>query len=253
MSFGNGRTHYFHADATAIGGHIEKPIVKNVPVQSPVSLAPVGGVTDGNGPRFEFENVVSAEATRTRVEGHFLSDLATTRMTSQVDQLIVLNRVRAGQLLAYISSEHPGKDPHVPRVDFGRTSITNLRVDDADIEVLLDLNLLNGKNGAGNGFPKKPHVQDKKLWDKVDQKFNEKNGHLRCSLVKKVNIKGKFPGRLIRPNILEIPDFGRIHLAELIVSYHSYQLIMMRFELGCPTSGALSASAGKVNGSGGGG
>ena len=251
MSFGNGRTHYFHADATAIGGHIEKPFVKNVPVQSPVSLAPVGGVTDGNGPRFEFENVVSVEATRTRVEGHMLGGLATTRMIAQVDQLNVLDRVRAGQLLAYISTEHPGKDPHVPRVNFGRTSITNLRVDDAQLEVILDLNLLNCGNGNGKGFPKKPHVQDKKLWKRVDQKFNEKNGHLQCSLVKKINVvQGKLPGKLVRPNILEIPDFGRVHLAELIVSYHSFQLIMLRFELGCPTVGAMSASAGKVNGGG---
>ena len=125
--------------------------------------------------------------------------------------------------------------------------------DDAQLEVILDLNLLNGGIGNGKGFPKKPHVQDQKLWKRVGQKFNEKNGHLECSLVKKVNIEGKFPGKLIRPNILEIPDFGRVHLAELIVSYHSFQLIMMRFELGCPTVGAMSASAGKVNGSGGGG
>lgn len=250
MSFGNGRTHYFHADATAIGGRIERPYVKNVPVQAPVSLAPTGGETDGSGPKFLFEEIISAEATRTRVEGHFLSGLATTRMTSLVAGLNVLDRVRAGQLLAYISAEHPGEDPNVPRISFGKTNITNLQVDDSTLEVVLDLDLLNGANGKG--FPKKPHVQDKALWNKVGQQYDEKNGVLLCSLVRKINVvKGKLRGKVIRPNIIEIPDFGRVHLAELLVSYHSFQLIMMRFELGCPTKGALSASAGKVNGGGG--
>jgi hypothetical protein len=250
MSFGNGRTHYFHADATAIGGQIERPFVKNVPVQAPVSLAPAGGETDGSGSKFSFEEVVSADATRTHVEGHFLSGLATTRMTALVEGLNVLDRVRASQLLAYISAEHPGEDPDVPRVTFGKTRITDLRVDDSTLEVILDLDLLNG--GNGKGFPKKPHVEDKALWNKVGQQYDEKNGILVCSLVKKINVvKGKLRGKLIRPNIIEITDFGRVHLAELLVSYHSFQLIMMRFELGCPTKGALSASAGKVNGGGG--
>lgn len=251
MSFGNGRTHYFHADATGIGGYIQRPFVKNIPVQAANSLAPSGGANDASSANFQFEKIVSAGSTHTRVEGNFLGGMPVTRMQSVVEDLDVLNRVRAGELVAYIATEHPGKDPDVPRVDFGRTSITNLRVDDSALEVILDLDLLN--NGNGKDFPKKPHVQDKELWNKVGQKFNEKRGHLQCSLVKKVNIEGKFPGKLVRPNILEIPNFGRVHLAELVVSYHSFQLIMMRFELGCPTVGAMSASAGKVNGSGGGG
>lgn len=251
MSFGNGRTHYFHADATAIGGQIQRPVVKNVPTQAPVSLAPAGGETDATGaPSFEFEEIISADSSRTRVEGNIQSGLATTRMKSQVRGLNVLERVRADQLLAFIEAVHPGKPPDVPRIEFGGTSITNLRVDDSTLEVSLDLDLLNC--GNGKGFPDKPHVQNKALWEKVAQKYDEKNAHLVCTLVKKIRvIKGKFPGKVIRPNILEIPDFGRVHLAELLVSYHSFQLIMMRFELGCPTTGALSVSSGKVNGGGG--
>ena len=38
MSFRNERIHFFHANATAIGGHINKPVAKIIPVQSPTSL-----------------------------------------------------------------------------------------------------------------------------------------------------------------------------------------------------------------------
>jgi len=249
MSLRNGRIHYFHADATALGGHIERPFVRNIPVQSPTSLAPVGGETDAASSDFKFEGIVSASATSTRVEGSFLNGLPTTRMAAIVEDLNVLDTVRAQQVLAYISSEHPGEEPDVPRIDFGKTGITNLRVGDSVLTVHLDLKLL--KNGNGDHFPKRPPVYDKKLWKRAGQPFDEDKGFLVCSLVDKIEvIRGKLPGKLVEPNILEIPNFGRLHLAEFLVDGQSYQLIMMRFELGCPTVGAVTVSSGKVNGGG---
>lgn len=247
MSFRNGRTHIFHADATALGGHIERPFVKDIPVQAPTSLAPAGGTTEIHTSEFKFDDVLSARATHTRVEGHFLHGLATTRMTAMVEDLNVLDRVRTEELVAYISTEHPGQEPDVPRVDFGKTRIVNLRVDDAVLKVHLNLKLLN--NGNGDRFPEQAPVFDRGFWKKVGQEFDEKKGFLPCTLVDKIEVtQGKLPGKLVPPNIIEITDFGRVHLAELLIRCHSYQLIMMRFELGCPTQGAASASSGKVNG-----
>lgn len=247
MSLRNGRIHFFHADATALGGQLERPFAKNIPVQCPISLTPVGGEAESANPAFQFLDVLSAKATRTRVEGNFLGGLATTRMTSVVEGLNVLNTVRAEQTVAYISSEHPGEDPHVPRISFGRTSITDLHIGNALLKVQLDLDLLN--NGNGKGFPDTHHVHDKSLWKRIGQRFDER-GFLKCSLVKKIDVKGKLPGKQVAPNVFEIPDFGRVHLAELIVRHGSYQLVMLRFELGCTNQGILTASVGKVNGGG---
>jgi hypothetical protein len=248
MSLRNGRTHFFHADATALGGQLERPFAKNIPVQSPTSLPPVGGEAEAANPSFEFLDVLSAKATRARVEGNFLGGLATTRMTSVVEGLNVLNTVRAEQLVAYISSEHPGQEPNVPRISFGRTSITDLRIGDSVLKVQLDLDLLN--NGNGKRFPDTHHVWDKNLWKRIGKRFEER-GFLKCSLVKKIEVKGRLPGKQVAPNVFEIPDFGRLHVAELLVRHGSYQLVMLRFELGCANQGTLSASAGKVNGGGG--
>ena len=247
MSLRNGRTHYFHADATAIGGYIDRPFVMNIPVQAANSLSPSGGANDASSANFDFQNIISARATRTRVEGHFINGLATTRMTAVVDELNVLNRVRADEVVAYIATEHPGEDPDVPRVDFGRTRIRDLRVDDSVLEVQLDLDLLN--NGNGHGFPETAPVYQKKFWKKVGQSFDEDRGFLQCSLVKKINVtRGKFPGKFVAPNVFEIQGFGRVHVAELLLTGDSYELIMLRFELGCPTQGSTTASSGKVNG-----
>jgi hypothetical protein len=250
MSLRNVRTHYFHADATAIGGRLERPFIKNIPVQAPTSLPPVGGEAEAHTANFEFEEIISARATRTRVEGNFLTGLPTTRAASVVEDLNVLNFLRADRLVAYISTEHPRKEPDVPKVNFGRTSITNLRVNDSVLKVSLNLDLL-GRRDDGD-FPTEPPVFNRGLWNKFGQLYDEKRGFLQCSLVERIEVTGaELPGKFVAPNILEIPNFGRVHIAELLVHRDSYQLIMLRLELGCPTQASISVGVNNVNGGGG--
>ena len=244
------RTHYFHANASAIGGVIERPFVKNIPVQSPTSLSPSGGADEAATTNFQFEQIMSARATRSRVEGSYLAGLPVTRALAAVEDLNVLDTIRADELVAYISIEHPGEEPDVPRVDVSRTAINGLRVGEAILRVHLNLKFLN--DGNGKRFPKRPYLQEKWVWKRADQKFDPEKGFLACTLVEKIEIvRGKLSGKIVGTNIIEIPNIGRIHLAEFLVSGNSYELIMMRMELGCPVAGNSSASATKVNGTGG--
>jgi hypothetical protein len=243
------RTHYFHANATAIGGYIERPFKKDIPVQSPTALSPSGGSDEASTSNFQFEKIMSAKMTRTRVEGHYAGAYPTTRAAAIVEDLNVLDVIRVDELLAYISSTHPGEDPDVPKIDLSRTAINGLRVGDTMLRVHLDLDRLT--IDKGKDFPKKPHLFDKNVWDRAGKKkeFDPDKGVLQCSLVEEIEvIRGKRPD--IEGNVITIPDIGRVHLAELLVSGNSYELIMMRLELGCPTVGSSSASATKVNGGG---
>jgi hypothetical protein len=244
------RTHYFHANATAIGGYLEKPLAKIIPVQSSTSLSPSGGADDASTSNFQFEHVMTASATRSRVEGNYIGGLPTTRALAVVKDLNVLGVIHADELIAYISSEHPGEEPDVPIVKFGITAINGLRIGDAILKVHLDTTLLDFSNGKR--FPKRPHLYEKALWKRADKKYDPDKGFLPCTLVRKIEvIHGKLAGKIVGTNIIEIPDIGRIHLAELLLSCNSYELIMMRMELGCPNVGQSSASATKVNGGGG--
>ena len=244
------RTHYFHANANAIGGLIERPFAKNIPVQSPTSLSPSGGADEAATSNFQFEQIISARSTRSRVEGSFIDGLPTTRAMATVEGLNVLDTIRADELVAYISSVHPAQYPDVPRIDLSRTVISGLRVGEAILRVHLDLGVLN--NGDGKRFPKRPYLFEKSLWKKADKKFDPDKGALVCTLVEKVEIvRGKLSGKIVDTNIIEIPNIGRVHLAEFLVSGNSYELIMMRLELGCPVQGNSSASATQVNGTGG--
>jgi hypothetical protein len=244
------RTHYFHANASAIGGFIERPFVENIPVQSPTSLSPSGGADEATTANFQFEQIISARSTRSRVEGNFVNGLPTTRAMATVEGLNVLDTIRADELVAYISTEHPAQDPDVPRVDLSRTAINGLRIGEAILRVHLDLGLLN--DGNGKRFPKRSYLLEKSLWKRADKKFEPEKGALVSTLVEKIEVvRGKLAAKIVDTNIIEIANIGRMHLAEFIVSCTSYELIMMRLELGCPVVGNSSASSTHVNGGGG--
>jgi hypothetical protein len=72
-------------------------------------------------------------------------------------------------------------------------------------------------------------------------------GVIVCSLVS--DIRGQFPGRAFG-HVLEIPDFGKVYLAELVLDRNTFRVIMMRIELGCSTTGFLSAGAVAFEGKG---
>jgi hypothetical protein len=255
MSFDdNRRIHYFHSEGTAIGGYIFDPPVGDIPVQAPATLSPAGGLYAADNPKFEFGKIISARRTSSVVKGHMSKDIATTSMRAEVEDLCVVERVQAEKVVAYISTTHSGKGLDVPSVDFSgtdiTTDITGLQVDDALLEVVLDLNLLKSANGGGP--PMRP-VDDKALQQRPGAKYNAGRGFLKCSLAKEIRVvRGKLKGEIIPPNVLKIIELGTIHVAELLLTGDSYELIMLRFALGCPTKGDVTVSAGKVNGQGGG-
>jgi hypothetical protein len=249
MSTHNKAIHYYHADATALGGTILRPVQENIAVQSPISLPPVGGFATVQAGDFRLHNIISAKATHSQVSGSVNPESGNpaTMMTSVVEGLNVLNILTADRVVAQISAEHP-KNGGYPRVLFLGTQIENLRVAGQRLDVILDVDIFS--HHEANRFPKGPAMRDKKFLGKVRKKCDDNKGVVLCSLVK--DIKGQFPGKR-HANVLEIPEFGSVYLAELLIHCHSYQLIMMRMELGCPTQASLSAGSGKVNGSGGGG
>ena len=83
-----------------------------------------------------------------------------------------------------------------------------------------------------------------------------------CSLVENVEIKDisvkAADGKSIQipppaksfGHVIHIPDFGNISLAELRVNHNSYNLTMIRLEMGCLAAGSASIGTCNVNGKG---
>ena len=73
----------------------------------------------------------------------------------------------------------------------------------------------------------------------------EKDGFSLCSLVDGVG--GEIPGRSFG-HVIDIPDFGRIFLGEVLVHPRSVQICMVRAELGCSTHGKVGVGTASVRG-----
>ena len=270
----NNRVHYYHADASALGGSLERPLEQIIPLQAPLSLSPAGGYGSARSENFRLEGVLSYRSASTQVSGALSRKESggwITLVTSVVEGLNVLDVVTADRLTAQISTEHPlvGNNP---KVTFLGTSFENLKIAGCPVDVTLDLNICDQNGG---GYPAQPCVSNKRFLDKVkeqyqrindtndledwvkersipdwikeryDPKLVAKSGSVLCSIVKETD--GEFPGRPFG-NVFEVPEFGRVFLGELLVDCQSYQLTMVRLEMGCVGQGNVAAAVAKGNG-----
>ncbi len=266
---------YYHADASSIGGFIEKPLQEMVPSQASASLPSVGGYTTARAEGFNFKEIVSCRSAYTRVSGRTIEDGGrwSTLATSVVEGLNILEIVTADRIVAQLSVEHPSNGGPA-QVSFAGSHFEGLRVGGQDVRPALSPNLLGIEAGEDNkqtriAWPNLLQTgqaqaraivrsiaesPDRSGYDWALQRYgwmdskrdSQKDGCVLCSLVD--GVEGTVPGSTIG-HFVEIPDFGRIFLGEIVVFPSSIQLAMVRAELGCNVHGALSASVISINGS----
>jgi hypothetical protein len=273
------RFHYYHADGSAFGATLETPISAIVPVQAPISLPVVGGYASSKVENFNYEGIFSFKSASTNVAGTVSTKNGgwVTMVTSAVQGLNILDIVTADQVVTKIMTEHPRdpRDGYDPKVSFVGSRIENLRIGGDTVKVTLDLNMCD--QGDADKYPGKRCLEDKKFLAAAEQqckRMNDKKsfpdwvkertipewvaeryqwdnakrgrrGVVLCSLVKELS--GEFPGRP-HGHVLDIPEFGKIFLAELLVDCNSFRLVMMRLELGCGTKGGGGIGGGNIEG-----
>jgi hypothetical protein len=224
-----------------------------------------------------------------------------TLSTSVIEGLNVFEVITADRVVAQVSTEHAMKNGHVPKVTFLGTRFENLRVGGYPVKVELDLAICGDK-------PKEdqPYLQDRGFLDRVQRQLEdiagakglpadlekkydakiayindlkkhsngrskgERNGYpkLECSLVKSIG-PIPIPGVKTFGNIIFIPDFGTVSLAEVEVGIAPYDgssgraeggsqqkpdtsnyftLHMLNMHLGCIGGGTVTGGSVSANG-----
>jgi hypothetical protein len=267
------RVHYYHADACAYGGYFQNPNQQIIVPQAPMSLSPSGGSGSASAANFKLGSLMSYTSASTSVSGQEEDAGYVTTVTSVVEGLNVLGILTADRLSAQMSTVHP-LDGDCPTISFEGTEIDNLQVQGNLIDVTLDLDICD--QGSGSGFPSGPCVSDSGFLERVaaqyanmndaaalpawatsksipswiSQRYNAANNEdeysaVLCSVV--ASTSGQFPGTPYG-NVLDIPNFGRVFLGELLVDCKAYRLTMVRFELKGKTKGNHGGAIGCVNG-----
>jgi hypothetical protein len=277
------RIHFYHADACALGGHFERPITTTIHPQASLSLSPAGGYGTAHAEKFRVEGVLSFESANSQVSGSLSPKPGRgwiTLVSSTVEGLNILDVVTADKVTSQISTEHPLVGDY-PKVTFLGTHFENLRIGGHHIDVELDLNICN----QGSGYPATSCLRDKNFLARVSEQYRHMNdannapdwaksgsgdkekdkagadwvsgryqpaqvgngnrSSVLCSVVKQTH--GKFPGRPFG-HVLDIPNFGRVTLGQLLVDDNSYRLTMISAEMGCIGDGQTTASTSGANG-----
>jgi hypothetical protein len=305
------KPHYFHAEAHALKGQLDRPFDQDIKPQSFVKLEKLeteeekSDYLSQHSKNYRLEGIISFAAAHTQVSGHKSKKHEGARVTlatSVVEDLNVLNVVTADRVVGQISTTH-FPNVEAPAVTFLGTHFENLRIARHKAEPFLNLGTVGEKPdgndamyvGKDTGFMAAVEAQYKRLKSRVGalgaekpegslaekyhgfadlnyagiatQSKEAKAGRskwdgITCSLVENVEIKdisvkradGKSveipPPAKSTGHVIHIPDFGTIFLAELTVNHNSFNLTMIRLELGCLADGKVLISTCNVNGGG---
>ena len=278
------RTHYYHADASAIGGFITRPFTGTVPSHASSSLPLVGGVLEKEHRGRKWKNTVSYASASTTVSGKQQTTTSSglaleapgpwiTEVTAAVNDLNIREVITAKRVVAQLSVVHP-QDGYTPKIYLTGSQIVDLRISGIPITPIINYDLFEGFDAAPNGYPSKPWPEQESLQKHAERQYRQAGGgteetpawvrhHFHwietgksgntycappCSIVEGFEgVPKNFPGKVFAHSIY-VRDFGRIFFGELLVEAGTYSLSMIRVKLGSPVGGAISAATAQSNG-----
>jgi hypothetical protein len=275
---------FYHAEASALKGTLNRPIAQIIYPQAPVSLPREGGYRSARVENFRAENVLSFSSAYTQVAGtkSLKEDHGqTTLATAVLENFNVLDVVTADRIVAQIGTDYVNGS-YIPSITFLGTRFENLRIAGHPVNVKLDFHFL------GEIADKTCWTKNKGLGDRIStqlqtikskksvlpeylESYNQlpssegSLGSLGCSLVNDTEISGPF-SKYCFGHVIDVPHFGRIYLAVLRIRESDLDkkepklplqteisLTMIRIQMGCAGAGSTSAGNAIVNGGGKGG
>jgi hypothetical protein len=278
MSETHGRTHSYHAEATILEGHLQIPLAQAIKPQAYAKLPEEGGYISQHADNYRLGAAVSFRSAYTQVAGN--RDVKSghgwaTLTTTVVEGLNVLDVLTADRVVGQISTDHP-LDGYVPHISFLGTRFENLRIAGHPVDLDLALDIFGAKptNDAAytsdHGFVDRVSTQYKNIRKHADlppelhERYNQLSSTLgsseavECSLVNHAG--GGYPGHCFG-HVINVPNFGRITLAKLILHHEDFKkgtnipekttvrLTMVDLKLGCAIAGHAAVAYGSSNGS----
>lgn len=263
-------THLFHAEAQVLDGELQNPLKQTIQPQAYVKLPEEGGYRSERAENYRLEGVLSFKSAYTQVAGNrSIKDRGwVTLVTAVVESLNILDFVTADRVVGQVSTHHPPKG-HVPSVTFLGTRFENLKIGGHHVNPILNLEIC-GPPPAGD----KPYFEDLGFLGRVQKQrevitgadnvpdWARKKYDWNSSAAKKGEVECSLVSSAVHPglgttfgHVFDVPDFGKIFLAELTVNRetddprsHAFHLTMIRTEMGCIAHGTGTSVNMTVNG-----
>ncbi len=289
-------SHEYHAEAHALSGFLHHPVYQRIDEKASVKLREYrGDHRQEKESRYNLEGVVTFESAQSRVSGsrNLKNKGWITLSTSVLEGLNVLEVITADRVVSQVSTEHAYVDGHVPSVTFLGTQFVNLRLSGFPLQPTFNFGICAKKPSgvtpyvkhldflndvrkqtaviANGNLPTDVRATYSDRLKGIDGLITEvqKGGTGRtgrdpivvtCSLITTIDIdeiKKIIPGVQAAGNVLFIPEFGTVALAEIDVKstlqddgeYDNYfNLKMFEMKLGCVGNGSLTGGSSANNG-----
>ena len=281
MQAGTRKVFYFNTNANALGGYVGDGSKADgefrvIPSHASVSLPAAGGSASSSTGKRPMDQVVSCKKTYTHVSGNAIQKNGpwVTRATAVVEGLNIMDGVlKADRVVAQIFLEHAaGHGPS--KIAFGSSHFENLKLNGKQVIIDLNPRLLPATDVVNNDvydeqaivIPTLKQTELNKIAQRQSKNFlkipkvpawvAKRHGsfsegglgpadHVLCSLVEGVSGVDPVP---TYGHVMDVADIGRFYFGELILHSRSIQLTMIRAELGCKTTGTVSAATARGNG-----
>jgi hypothetical protein len=240
------RTYIYNAHGHALSGHITQPFDQLIEVQAGMSLPTTGGIGQARVENFRFQHYASFGVGHTYVVGSKSSDdTYNTLVTSVVEALNILDVVRADRVVARLASSHR-LDEAEPRITLLCSTIENLRICGCPVqlefenELFLRCNTFETLKKEFDGNPEFRKMAADPAVTTPPKVPADPQGVFLCSLVKSMKVdcaSVKTAGHAV-----EVPEFGRVYIGEVLAQYRKRTLTMIRVELGCPVAGTVTTA-----------
>jgi hypothetical protein len=231
---------HFHAEGHAFSGEFRHPAWCPIPAQASASLPTIGGQASANVENFRFQDFVSFKSAHTHISGKRRRDETfATHATTTIHGLNILGVVTADLIVCRLTSIHSPRERegHIIAED---SRFEGLRIKGEDVKVILRHDLL----------VKCKTFEDLTKGIASDPKSGKiavtKDGVAVCSLVEKIETKLK--GVDAKRHLIEVPNFGKIFLAEIFAEPGTRTLTMLRLQLGSPHVADATAGETRTNG-----
>jgi hypothetical protein len=270
QSANNKYTFFFQADASALGGVLETPIGKVIPTQAAVSLPGAGGFTSDRAEALNLDELVSCGASHARASGRAAAGHTfSTLVTSVVEDVNILEVVTADRIVSQLAVEYR-TDGKPRRISMAGSSFEGLRVGGRPFTPAWNcrfvpagdsrtrLPVLTWDNFLAVGMEQADRIlensgtpeqqrDDHWLWNRFqwmktpkERPTKEADPQAHAVLCSLVDGSGADEFGEATGHIIEIPEFGRIFLGEVLLTPTAIQLTMIRAELGCNVHGHVT-------------
>jgi hypothetical protein len=211
----------YHALATGASGQIDLPVPHTIAVQAPSALPSLGGYSSSRIESFRHEQFLSFSSAETVATGVETSSGYHTLAMSTVENLNILNVITADRVVGRIASKYVKADAQ-RGLSFAGSQIENLRIGGYPIDVTIDA-------------------------DRLKSARRTERAQL-GTFVAPVDLKKCFGLEYLEDGGINLPEFGKIYLAESLVTSSYQSISMIRVELGCAVQGRMMFAFISTNG-----